>query len=107
MSIITLPTLTANSFTGEDLSGWWPWLLWDEIARVPLTETIHVFENAEVLLPLCIDWSVFEADPLHSEEVFSKTKEIYSSTFDSIDRSMTVDEHKRKLLKRSCKTWEE
>jgi len=94
--IINLPSDTADSFGCEDIPGWWPWNRWDELQKIPLEQTIHIFEKAEELLPLYVAIEPETPD-------LERMKQLYGAWLQqNRPDNFNLEEYREKLFKRVC-----
>lgn len=76
--IAELPGMTADQIGMAFQSGsWCPWNTWDQIASIPLNQTVAIREQAEAILTWLVNPSKFENALLYDDE--NRLPELWSS----------------------------
>jgi len=81
--VLTLATADTNHTDCENIS-WTPWLIWSQIAKIPLEETIQIIEKAESILPLFVELEQYE-EGLGSEIVKAYNTWVNNKSKDSLE----------------------
>lgn len=110
---------TADSFGCQELINWWPWCDWAELQSVPLGQTINIYEKAEELIPLFVDFGTVDYNnrrsPSPEDENWTKVKQLYFEWIRKKDlywngregmTKLSLEEYREKLFWSSCKTYD-